>query len=147
MHDLKALRDNPAHYDAGWARRGLSAQTPAILDIDARLRAAKSKRMDGEAIRNSASKAIGAAKAQKNEAEAARLMEDVARAKVKKARPKKSSRKKNSTRSSTHSPICPTPACHRAMTRRAMWKKSAGAMSATSPSRPKIMWRWAKHWA
>jgi seryl-tRNA synthetase len=82
MHDLKALRDNPAHYDAGWARRGLSAQTPAILDIDARLRAAKSKRMDGEAIRNSASKAIGAAKAQKNEAEAARLMEDVARAKV-----------------------------------------------------------------
>ncbi len=82
MHDLKALRDNPAHYDAGWARRGLSAQTPAILQIDARLRAAKSKRMDGEAIRNSASKAIGAAKAQKNEAEATRLMEEVARAKV-----------------------------------------------------------------
>jgi seryl-tRNA synthetase len=82
MHDLKALRDNPAHYDAGWARRGLSAQTPAILEIDARLRAAKSKRMDAEAIRNSASKAIGAAKAQKNEAEAARLMEEVARAKV-----------------------------------------------------------------
>ena len=82
MHDLKALRDNPAHYDAGWARRGLSAQTPAILEIDARLRAAKSKRMDAEAIRNSASKAIGAAKAQKNEAEATRLMGQVARAKV-----------------------------------------------------------------
>jgi seryl-tRNA synthetase len=82
MHDLKALRENPAHYDAGWARRGVSAQTPAILEIDARLRAAKSKRMDGEAIRNSASKAIGAAKAQKNEAEATRLMEEVARAKV-----------------------------------------------------------------
>jgi seryl-tRNA synthetase len=82
MHDLKALRDNPAFYDAGWARRGLSAQTPAILEIDARLRAAKSKRMDAEAIRNSASKAIGAAKAQKNEAEASRLMEEVARAKV-----------------------------------------------------------------
>jgi seryl-tRNA synthetase len=82
MHDLKALRDNPTHYDAGWARRGLSAQTPAILEIDTRLRAAKSKRMDAEAIRNSASKAIGAAKAQKNEAEAARLMEEVAAAKV-----------------------------------------------------------------
>jgi seryl-tRNA synthetase len=82
MHDLKALRDNPAFYDAGWARRGLSAQTPAILEIDARLRAAKSKRMDAEAIRNSASKAIGAAKAQKNEAEATRLMAEVARAKV-----------------------------------------------------------------
>ena len=82
MHDLKALRDNPAHYDAGWAQRGLDPQTPAILEIDARLRAAKSKRMDGEAIRNSASKAIGAAKAQKNEGEATRLLEEVARAKV-----------------------------------------------------------------
>jgi seryl-tRNA synthetase len=82
MHDLKALRDNPAFYDAGWARRGLSAQTPAILEIDARLRSAKSQRMDAEAIRNSASKAIGAAKAQKNEAEATRLMEEVAAAKV-----------------------------------------------------------------
>lgn len=82
MHDLKALRDNPDHYDAGWARRGLSPQTPAVLEIDARLRAAKSKRMDAEAIRNSASKAIGAAKAQKNEVEANRLMEEVAAAKV-----------------------------------------------------------------
>lgn len=82
MHDLKALRDNPDHYDAGWARRGLSPQTPALLEIDARLRAAKSKRMDAEAIRNSASKAIGAAKAQKNEVEANRLMEEVAAAKV-----------------------------------------------------------------
>ena len=82
MHDLKALRDNPDHYDAGWARRGLDPQTSAILEIDARLRAAKSKRMDGEAIRNSSSKAIGAAKAQKNEVEATRLMEEVARAKV-----------------------------------------------------------------
>jgi seryl-tRNA synthetase len=82
MHDLKALRDNPDHYDAGWTRRGLSPQTPALLEIDARLRAAKSKRMDAEAIRNSASKAIGAAKAQKNEVEANRLMEEVAAAKV-----------------------------------------------------------------
>jgi hypothetical protein len=41
MHDLKALRDNPDHYDAGWTRRGLSPQTPALLEIDARLRAAK----------------------------------------------------------------------------------------------------------
>jgi seryl-tRNA synthetase len=82
MHDIKALRENPSHYDGAWARRGLSPKTPAILEIDARLRAAKSKRMDAEAIRNSASKAIGAAKAQKNEAEATRLMEEVARAKA-----------------------------------------------------------------
>jgi seryl-tRNA synthetase len=82
MHDLKALRDNPSHYDAGWARRGLDPQTPVILEIDTRLRAAKSKRMDAEAVRNAASKAIGAAKAQKNEAQASRLMEEVAAAKA-----------------------------------------------------------------
>lgn len=82
MHDLKALRDNPAHYDASWALRGLSAQTPAILEIDSRLRTAMTKRMEAEAVRNSASKAIGAAKAQKNEAEAARLMAEVAEAKA-----------------------------------------------------------------
>ena len=82
MHDLKALRDNPAHYDAVWALRGLSAQTPAILEIDGRLRTAMTQRMEAEAVRNSASKAIGAAKAQKNEVEAARLMAEVAEAKA-----------------------------------------------------------------
>ena len=82
MHDLKALRDNPAYYDASWALRGLSAQTPAILEIDSRLRTAMTKRMEAEAVRNSASKAIGAAKAQKNETEAARLMAEVAEAKA-----------------------------------------------------------------
>jgi seryl-tRNA synthetase len=82
MHDLKALRENPAHYDASWALRGLSAQTPAILEIDSRLRTAMTKRMEAEAVRNSASKAIGVAKAQKNEAEAARLMAEVAEAKT-----------------------------------------------------------------
>lgn len=82
MHDIRALRENPEIYDAAWARRGLSAQTPAILAIDAELRAIKAKRMDAEALRNSASKAIGAAKAQKNEAEAERLMAEVAKAKA-----------------------------------------------------------------
>jgi seryl-tRNA synthetase len=82
MHDLKALRENPAEYDAGWALRGLDAQTPAILALDGQLRAAMTKRMAAEALRNSASKAIGAAKAQKNEAEATRLMAEVAQAKA-----------------------------------------------------------------
>jgi seryl-tRNA synthetase len=82
MHDLKALRDNPAFFDAGWALRGVSAQTPAILEIDSRLRTAMTKRMEAEALRNAASKAIGAAKARNNEAEAARLMAEVAEAKA-----------------------------------------------------------------
>ncbi|GIU66840.1 serine--tRNA ligase [Candidatus Phycosocius spiralis] len=82
MHDLKALRENPTEYDAGWALRGLDAQTPAILALDGQLRAAMTKRMAAEALRNAASKAIGAAKAQKNEAEATRLMAEVAQAKA-----------------------------------------------------------------
>lgn len=82
MHDIRALRENPQFYDAAWARRGLSAQTPKILELDAELRAIKARRMDAEALRNSASKAIGAAKAQKNEAEVERLMAEVAKAKT-----------------------------------------------------------------
>ncbi|WP_240007033.1 serine--tRNA ligase [Pseudaquidulcibacter saccharophilus] len=82
MHDIKAIRENPERYDKAWARRGLSSQTPAILEIDAKLRAAKNTRMEAEALRNASSKAIGAAKAQKNEEEANRLMAEVAKAKA-----------------------------------------------------------------
>ncbi len=82
MHDIKAIRENPESYDKAWARRGLSSQTPAILEIDAKLRAAKNMRMEAEALRNASSKAIGAAKAQKNEEEANRLMAEVAKAKA-----------------------------------------------------------------
>ncbi|KAF0113485.1 MAG: seryl-tRNA synthetase [Hyphomonadaceae bacterium] len=82
MHDIRAIRENPQSYDAAWARRGLPVQTPAIIEIDTKLRAAKAKRMDAEALRNSASKAVGAAKAKKDETEAARLMGEVANAKV-----------------------------------------------------------------
>ena len=82
MHDIKAIRETPESYDKAWARRGLSSQTPAILEIDAKLRAAKNTRMEAEALRNASSKAIGAAKAQKNEEEANRLMAEVAKAKA-----------------------------------------------------------------
>jgi seryl-tRNA synthetase len=78
MHDIRAIRDNPALYDAAWARRGLSAQTPAILDADAKLRAASTAKQEAEAARNAASKQIGQAKAQKDEARAQELMAQVA---------------------------------------------------------------------
>jgi seryl-tRNA synthetase len=78
MHDIRALRDNPAIYDAAWARRGLSPQTPAILEADAKLRAAATAKQEAEAARNAASKKIGQAKAKKDEAEADRLIEQVA---------------------------------------------------------------------
>lgn len=78
MHDIKALRDNPALYDAGWARRGLSPQAQKIIDLDAKLRTASTAKQEAEAQRNASSKAIGQAKAQKNDAEAERLMVQVA---------------------------------------------------------------------
>jgi seryl-tRNA synthetase len=78
MHDIRAIRDNPALYDAGWARRGLSAQAKRIVDLDAKMRAQATAKQEAEAQRNAASKAVGQAKAQKNEAEAERLITQVA---------------------------------------------------------------------
>ncbi|OQW62299.1 MAG: serine--tRNA ligase [Proteobacteria bacterium HN_bin10] len=82
MHDIRALRDNPALYDAAWARRGVSQQAKKIVDLDAKLRAASTAKQEAEAQRNAASKAIGAAKAKKDEAEASRLIEQVAALKL-----------------------------------------------------------------
>ncbi len=78
MHDIRAIRENPDLYDAGWARRGLPLMAKKIIDFDAKLRAASTAKQDAEAQRNAASKSIGAAKAKKDEAEASRLMEQVA---------------------------------------------------------------------
>jgi seryl-tRNA synthetase len=77
MHDIKAIRDNPEAYDRAWASKGLSAQTPAILELDARLRAAQTALQAAQSRRNEASKLIGQAKAKKDEAEAQRLMAEV----------------------------------------------------------------------
>jgi seryl-tRNA synthetase len=77
MHDIKAIRDNPAAYDAGWKSRGLDAQTPALLDLDQTLRAAQTAVQTAQSRRNDASKLIGQAKAQKDEARAAALMAEV----------------------------------------------------------------------
>ena len=78
MHDIRALRDNPAVFDAAWARKGLPPQSKAILDADANLRTASTAKQEAEAQRNAASKEIGKAKTQKNDAEAERLITQVA---------------------------------------------------------------------
>ncbi|MDP1633004.1 MAG: serine--tRNA ligase [Caulobacter sp.] len=77
MHDIKAIRDNPTAYDSGWASSGLPPQTPAILALDQRLRAAQTAVQTAQSGRNDASKQIGQAKAQKDEARAAELMAQV----------------------------------------------------------------------
>lgn len=78
MHDIRTIRENPASFDAGLARRGVAAQSAAILSDDARHRALMTEAQIGQARRNEASKAIGAAKAAKDEATAAALMAEVA---------------------------------------------------------------------
>jgi seryl-tRNA synthetase len=77
MHDIKAIRENPTAYDSGWSSRGLTEQTPAILELDRRLRAAQTALQEAQSRRNEASKLIGQAKAKKDEEQAQRLMAEV----------------------------------------------------------------------
>jgi len=81
MHDIRFIRENPAAFDEGLGRRGLSAMSRQILEVDQAWRDSTKKLQDMQSLRNDASKKIGQAKAQKNEAEAQRLMADVARLK------------------------------------------------------------------
>ncbi|HEY8190636.1 MAG TPA: serine--tRNA ligase, partial [Micavibrio sp.] len=76
MHDINAIRKNPAAYDKNWARRGLSAQTRAILKLDEDRRAAQTELQALLQRRNEASKEIGQIKAKGGDA--ASLMSDVA---------------------------------------------------------------------
>lgn len=78
MHDIRFIRDNPAAFDAGLAKRSLAPQADAILVLDTASRAVTTRLQEMQARRNEASKLIGAAKAQKNEGEASRLMAEVA---------------------------------------------------------------------
>jgi len=83
MHDIRLIRDNPEAFDAGLARRGLSPAAATLLALDEKRRALITQAQAGQARRNEASKAIGAAKAAKDEAAAAALMAEVAELKQK----------------------------------------------------------------
>ncbi len=78
MFDIKAIRDNPAAFDEGLKRRGLAPQSAEILALDEKRRLHVTKLQEAQARRNAASKEIGKAKAQKDEATAAALMAEVA---------------------------------------------------------------------
>jgi seryl-tRNA synthetase len=77
MHDIRAIRENPELYETAWAAKGSSGRVAEILELDARLRSAQTALQTAQAERNDSSKKIGQAKAQKNEAEATRLMAHV----------------------------------------------------------------------
>jgi seryl-tRNA synthetase len=80
MHDIRALRDDPAAFGRGWSSRGVADAdkvVEALLADDKALRAAQTAFQEAQARRNEASKLIGQAKAKKDEAEAQRLMAEV----------------------------------------------------------------------
>ncbi len=81
MHDIKAIRENPDHYDELWAKRGLEPQSQRIIDQDKLIRKAMSVVQEAEAARNKASKQIGQAMAKGDKEEAERLKAEVAGAK------------------------------------------------------------------
>ena len=78
MHDIKAIRAEPAAFDAALARRGVAPASARLLALDAELRGLQTTQQEALAQRNDASRAIGAAKAAKDEATAAALMAVVA---------------------------------------------------------------------
>ncbi len=61
MHDIKFIRENPETFDAGLARRGLSAQSPALLQLDTQKRERQTESQQLQARRNEVAKQIGAA--------------------------------------------------------------------------------------
>jgi seryl-tRNA synthetase len=78
MFDIRDIRNDPEAFDAGLARRGAEPVSAHLLDLDARLRIIITQAQEQQARRNEASKAIGQAKAQKDEPRAAELMAEVA---------------------------------------------------------------------
>jgi seryl-tRNA synthetase len=81
MHDIKWIRENPEAFDRGLARRGLPPQSAALIALDEKRRGAILKAETAQARRNAASKEIGAAKKNKDEAAAQALMAEVAQLK------------------------------------------------------------------
>ena len=82
MHDIRAIRENPAAFDAALARRGLAPMSPAILALDNDRRAKILASETAAAAQNAASKEVGAAKARGDDAELERLRALVAEKKA-----------------------------------------------------------------
>src|SRR5690606_36081247 len=80
MHDIRAIRENPDAFRAGWRSRGVEDADQTVdrlLELDQALRAAQTEGQEALAKRNAASKAIGAAMGKGDTAEAERLKAEV----------------------------------------------------------------------
>jgi seryl-tRNA synthetase len=85
MHDIRAIRENPTAYAAALSRRPTvdgASEVAKIMAADEKVRAAILLKQEAETARNARSKEIGKAKATKDEALAATLMDEVAAAKA-----------------------------------------------------------------
>ena len=78
MHDIRLIRDDPAAFDAALAKRGVAPQSASLVALDEQRRTTIAESQSAQTRRNELSKAIGQAKAQKDEAKAQALMAEVA---------------------------------------------------------------------
>ncbi|MDR6667179.1 serine--tRNA ligase [Rhizobium sp. 1399] len=78
MLDIKWIRENPEALDAALAKRGAEPQSQSLIALDEKRRSAVQKAQDLLSRRNTASKEIGAAMAQKNAELADKLKGEVA---------------------------------------------------------------------
>ncbi len=78
MHDIKAIREKPATFDAGLARRGLAPLSVSLLALDEQKRDTMQKLQDAQSRRNFLSKEIGAAMGKKDVTLADKLKSEVA---------------------------------------------------------------------
>ena len=70
MHDIRFIRDNPEVFDRGLARRGLAPEAKRLIALDESRREKILALETAQARRNAASKEIGEAKKNKDEAKA-----------------------------------------------------------------------------
>lgn len=77
MFDIKWISANSEIFDAGLAKRGLSAQAASLVALDDERRSVVAELNAVQEKRNASSKLIGQAKAQKDESRAAELMAEV----------------------------------------------------------------------
>lgn len=73
MHDIRAIRENPAAFDAALSRRGDAPMSSELLALDAERRSKITAAEQAQADQKKAAKEVGAAKASGDEAEFERL--------------------------------------------------------------------------
>jgi seryl-tRNA synthetase len=83
MHDIRAIRDNPAAFDQGLRRRGLFPRAESLIALDEKRRTAIAALQHAQERRNAASKQIGIAMGRKDTVAAEAFRAEVAEAKAK----------------------------------------------------------------